>query len=156
MIKFESIGAVICRNSFKSIKNINTLKEEINRKCKGLIDIRNEIQEASFLDYREKINKEITKCIKDISLLEKLERKANNYKVIKVEEESDYDRAVTRIIFPKGTRRSFKLSWLKSNNYPIKTTHYNLSSEYDCTGNIIVQYVIYKANVVEIESLYDL
>lgn len=71
-------------------------------------------------------------------------------------EESDYDRAVTGIIFPKGTRRSFKLSWLKSNNYPIKTTHYNLSSEYDCTGNIIVQYVIYKANIVEIESLYDL
>ena len=32
MIKFESIGAVICRNSLKSIKNINTLKEEINRK----------------------------------------------------------------------------------------------------------------------------
>lgn len=158
-MRFESIGINICKSSLYNIKAISSLKEEIKQKYIINLEIKEELEkddkEGKFKEYREKLNDSINKCIIDIKALDKLERRVNGYRRIKIENEWDYDRSLVRIIFPKGIKRKFVEEWLLRNDYPIKTQHFHIVSNYDCTGKVHAIWVSKKANIIEIEYCYD-
>lgn len=148
-MRLESIKVDICKSSLTKLREIQSEKSKVEERYKLFSELRKDMRDGSEID-------DILKCCnKDIKTLERLERKVNGYKKIIIEKDGDYDRNIIRIIFPKGTKMKFKKDWLKRNDYPIKTEHYKISSAYDCTGEIHTVYVNHKANVVEIESLYD-
>lgn len=150
-MKLESIKVNIPNNLLGNIFILKGLKKDVEKKYKLFSKIKENIGNSTI----EKLEQILDCCRSDIKALEKLERKANNYKKIIIEKDGDYDRSIIRIIFPKGTKMKFKKAWLKNNDYPTKTYHMNSSSLYDCTGEIHTVTVNYKANIVEIESLYD-
>jgi hypothetical protein len=159
-MNFESIGVNVSKSSLMNIKVINSLKEEINKKYTINLEMKAELikeedTNGKFKEYREKIEDSILKCNKDIKLLDKLERKINGYKTIKIENDGDYDSNIVRIIFPKGTKKKFIEKWLINNDYPIRTQHFHINSDYDCTGKVHTIWVSKKANVVEVEYCYD-
>jgi hypothetical protein len=60
------------------------------------------------------------------------------------------------IIFPKGTSKQFKKSWLWENNLPICSQSYHIDNMYDCTGKATCITVDYTKNKVVLTTHLDL
>lgn len=115
------------------------------------------IKEAQELVRAEDYNKYTNTILKDIKEAQKLLNRVNGYKNItfKYKKDCDVSERVLEIVFPKGTRKTFKDDWLKSNGLPTESVFYYPDLFEECPSDAHAVLVNHKANICTIEFLLD-
>ena len=128
------------------------IKEKLNDYELALKEVNKlEVSEAVFNNF---INK-MTEYKEKLKNINKQINRINNYKVVKINSESDVETSTLKITFPKNTKKSFIYSWLEYNELPTHNIHRGTGCGRDCTGEVYKIDIEVKNSIVTIVKYYD-